>query len=355
MNTPNPTPKRVIFLDRDGTINIDHGYVHRVSDWDFAPLAPEALKNLSDAGYTLVVVSNQAGVGDGRFTEQEVNTLHQHMEKLLGQTGVTLDAIVYCPHHRDSGCNCRKPNPGLLQEIENAIGPIDCSQSWMIGDKESDIEFGKNINAKTALIRCDYWTPETLDVKPDLVCDSLHQFADTITQKTTRFNRSNWHNEKILTPAEAEQVADELRSKGKRLVTTNGSFDLLHAGHLDQLEEARKQGDILFVGVNTDAAVIAAKGPGRPLIPEEARAAMLAALTCVDYVVLMPGSYAEEPMLSLLESVKPHTQVNGPDYGNPTTWTEWETMQKHHTKGHSIKKINDFSTSNIVKKIRESR
>ena len=96
--------------------------MHRVSDWDFAPLAPEALKNLSDAGYTLVVVSNQAGVGDGRFTEQEVDTLHQHMEKLLGQTGVTLDTIVYCPHHRDSGCNCRKPNPGLLQKIENAKG-----------------------------------------------------------------------------------------------------------------------------------------------------------------------------------------------------------------------------------------
>lgn len=167
-----------------------------------------------------------------------------------------------------------------------------------------------------------------------------------------KFDRSNWRNEKILSPSQASEVAQRLRAKGKKLVTTNGSFDLLHVGHLDQLEEARKQGDVLFVGINGDIPVMAAKGSSRPLIPEEARAALLAALSCVDFVVIMPGSYAEEPMLSLLETVKPHVQVNGPDYGPPSSWIEWPTMKKHGTEGYQIAKRNDFSTSAIVAKIR---
>ena len=166
------------------------------------------------------------------------------------------------------------------------------------------------------------------------------------------FDRTNWRHEKIVTPGEAARIAARLRAEGRRLVTTNGSFDLLHAGHLDQLEEARRQGDALFVGVNTDAAVRAAKGPHRPLISEEARAALLAALTCVDYVMIMPGSYAEEPMLSLLESVLPHVHVNGPDYGPPRHWVEWPSMQKHQTNGHTVLRRNDLSTSALIHRIR---
>ncbi len=168
------------------------------------------------------------------------------------------------------------------------------------------------------------------------------------------FDRSNWHNDIVLSPEQAAEKAIEQRALGKKIVTTNGSFDLLHIGHLDQLEEARGQGDILFVGINTDASIAAAKGPSRPLIPEPARAAMLAALKCVDYVVIMTGSYAEEPMLSLLEYVKPDVQVNGPDYGDPSTWVEWPTMEKYGTQGYCIQKRNQFSTSQIVKKIQNS-
>jgi len=138
------------------------------------------------------------------------------------------------------------------------------------------------------------------------------------------------------------------------IVTTNGSFDILHAGHLDQLEEARRQGDALFVGINTDAAIRAAKGPSRPLISEEARAAMLAALACVDHVVLMPGSHAEEPMRTLLPAVQPHVHVNGPDYGEPSTWIEWPVMQMYGTRGYTITRRNDFSTSAIVRRICET-
>lgn len=165
------------------------------------------------------------------------------------------------------------------------------------------------------------------------------------------FDRTHWRNEKIISPEEAANIATRLRAEGRRLVTTNGSFDLVHAGHLDQLEEARKQGDVLFVGINTDSAIRNAKGPSRPLIPEEARMAMLAALICVDYVVIMRGSYAEEPMLSLLENVRPQVHVNGPDYGDPTGWVEWPVMLKYGTRGYTIRRRNDFSTSKIVQKI----
>jgi rfaE bifunctional protein nucleotidyltransferase chain/domain len=166
------------------------------------------------------------------------------------------------------------------------------------------------------------------------------------------FDSTNWRTEKIIDPDEAGPVADRLRAEGKRLVTTNGSFDLLHAGHLDQLEEAKAQGDVLFVGINADSAVMAAKGSRNPWLPEEVRAALLAALACVDYVVIMPGSYAEEPMRSLLETVRPHVHVNGPDYGKPETWIERPTMERLGTTGHTIHLRNNMSTSALVARIR---
>lgn len=156
----------------------------------------------------------------------------------------------------------------------------------------------------------------------------------------------------MISPVMAHDVALRLRAEGKRLVTTNGSFDLLHAGHLDQLEEARRQGDVLFVGLNIDRAVRAAKGESRPLLPEEARAAMLAALACVDYVILMPGTYQEEPMKTLLPAVRPHVHVNGPDYGTPTNWVEWPVMKTFGIEGYVVPRRNDLSTSAIVRKIK---
>lgn len=168
-----------------------------------------------------------------------------------------------------------------------------------------------------------------------------------------KLDPTNWRTDKILEADQATEVAARLRGEGRRLVTTNGSFDLLHVGHLDQLEEAKAQGDLLFVGINADQAVKAAKGPSRPLLPEEARAAMLAALACVDYVVIMRGGYSEEPMRSLLETVQPQVHVNGPDYGAQETWTEWPVMERFQTVGHTIRYRNEISTSALVEKIRQ--
>lgn len=165
------------------------------------------------------------------------------------------------------------------------------------------------------------------------------------------FDTTNWRTEKILTAEEAAKKAAELRDSGQKLVTVNGSFDILHAGHLDQLEEAKKQGDALFVGVNSDESIREGKGENRPFIPEQARAAMLAALACVDYVVIIDAPYSKVQDI-LIDTVQPQVHVNGPDYGKPETWIEWPAMQKYGTVGFRVKVRNTLSTSELVKKIK---
>lgn len=162
----------------------------------------------------------------------------------------------------------------------------------------------------------------------------------------------HWRYEKILTLEKARQKADELREQGKKLVTMNGSFDLLHAGHLDFLEEAKRQGDVLFVGVNSDESVKSGKGPHRPIVPEMERMALLAALECVDYVVKIEGKYEDEPHSSLLPAIQPQVHVNGEDYGPVETWIEWPAMQQFGTQPYMVKRRPNLATSDIIEKIK---
>lgn len=168
-----------------------------------------------------------------------------------------------------------------------------------------------------------------------------------------KFDERNWRREKILTLAEASQQAARWRAARKKLVTVNGSFDILHAGHLDQMEEAKRQGDVLFVGINSDASIKEEKGPDRPFVASSARAALLAALICVDYVIIIDAPYAEVPNI-LIDTVQPHVHVNGPDYGAPATWIEWPAMQKYGTRGYTAARRNDLSATNLVAKIRRA-
>lgn len=168
------------------------------------------------------------------------------------------------------------------------------------------------------------------------------------------FDTTNWRMEKVKTLAEAAQIAARLKGEGKKLVTVNGSFDILHAGHLDQLEEAKKRGDVLFVGLNSDKSVREGKGSNRPYLPEQARAALLAALACVDYVTIVAAPYDGGVPQALIRALKPAVHVNGPDYGSPETWLEWEAMQEVGAKGFTARRRNDLSTSELVKRIREA-
>lgn len=174
--------RNVIFLDRDGTINVDHGYVHSRDQWEFTVRAPAALKKLQEAGYALGVITNQSGIARGLYTAADMRALHEYMSAELAREGVTIDAIAFCPHDRDSTCDCRKPMPGMAKHIEEQIGAIDYATSWTIGDKTADMEFGHATGTKTALIRSQYWKEEELTTQPNIIADSLWEAVEAIVQ-----------------------------------------------------------------------------------------------------------------------------------------------------------------------------
>jgi len=138
------------------------------------------------------------------------------------------------------------------------------------------------------------------------------------------------------------QLATTLRAKGKRIVTINGSFDILHNGHLHILNEARQRGDILIVGLNSDVSVKSYKGPTRPIVPERARAEMLLALRMVDYVHI----FDESDPIAFLKEIKPDVHVNGSEYGE--NCIEGETVRRAGGEIHIVNRIPGLSTSRII-------
>jgi D-glycero-D-manno-heptose 1,7-bisphosphate phosphatase len=140
--------RRAVFLDRDGTINVEKEYLHLVADFEFIPGVPQALKKLQDAGFLLVVVTNQSGVARGYYSLEDVDNLHRHMCAELRRYAVALDGIYVCPHHPTEGlppynteCDCRKGRPGMLLQAAHDLG-ICLENSYMIGDKVSDSDAG---------------------------------------------------------------------------------------------------------------------------------------------------------------------------------------------------------------------
>ena len=182
-------PQPVIFLDRDGTVNVDHGYLHRIGDWQFIDAAPEAVRSLRDAGFAIALVTNQSGVGRGYFTLDAVRALHDYVQQQLAQHDTRFDAIAICPHRPSDGCMCRKPRTAMAMDIERQLGDsIAYSQSWTIGDKISDIEFGSNLGTHTALLHSRYWDEAPRSSPPDLIAESLYEATQVILQRLTTEN-----------------------------------------------------------------------------------------------------------------------------------------------------------------------
>lgn len=176
--------RRVAFLDRDGTINSDHaqGYVAKIEDWQLAPHAAEGLVLLQSAGFALAVITNQSGIARHLYTTADMRAVHDHMTEELATHNIVLDAIAFCPHDRDSTCDCHKPMPGMAKHVEEQIGPINYTLSWTIGDKIADLQFGHGLGTQTALIQSKYWESDKLPVTPDLVVTSLFDAAQHIVK-----------------------------------------------------------------------------------------------------------------------------------------------------------------------------
>jgi D-glycero-D-manno-heptose 1,7-bisphosphate phosphatase len=154
--------QRAVFLDRDGTINVEKDYLYKTEDFEFIPGAQEAIKKLKGAGFLVIVVSNQSGVARGFFDEDAVNQLHQHIQDELIDYGTSIDDFYFCPHHPDKGmgaykldCNCRKGKPGMLLQAALEHN-LDLQHSFMVGDKLADIEAGKRAGCESLLVLTGY-------------------------------------------------------------------------------------------------------------------------------------------------------------------------------------------------------
>jgi D-glycero-D-manno-heptose 1,7-bisphosphate phosphatase len=165
------------FLDRDGVLNIDRGYTFKPGDLALIPTAAAALRLLNEAGYYVLVVSNQSGVARGFFSEAAVKSFNAHLQEVLRGEGAHIDAFYYCPHHPDGAvkelaiaCRCRKPQPGMLEQAARDR-PIDLDRSFLIGDKDDDLAAARAFHIRG--VKFDAKT----DTLEDLVRKQLAQSA----------------------------------------------------------------------------------------------------------------------------------------------------------------------------------
>jgi len=167
--------KQAVFLDRDGTINIEKDYLYRVEDFEFTDGAIQGIRLLNDAGFLVIVVTNQSGVARGYYDEADVEHLHHHIDELLRSAGARVDAWYYCPHHTagnlpyNQDCLCRKPLPGMLLKAASDHA-IDLTRSWMVGDKTADIQAGLAAGCKPVLVLTGYGISDSHDLPLDVPC-----------------------------------------------------------------------------------------------------------------------------------------------------------------------------------------
>lgn len=180
-----------VFLDRDGTILDDTGYPSRFDQVRILPASFAAIRRLNEAGFPVIVVTNQSGVGRGFLTEEELLLLHRDLASALAARGARIDAFYYCPHYSLSSdpryrirCSCRKPLPGLGRRAETDLG-LDLPRSFMVGDKVDDVNFGRALGATPVLVltgygreaRCALAAQSAL---PDLVAADIGEAVDRI-------------------------------------------------------------------------------------------------------------------------------------------------------------------------------
>lgn len=182
-----------VFLDRDGTINEEKNYLHRIEDFQFIDGSCEAIKKFNQAGYLVLVVTNQSGVARGYFSLEDVEILHQHMAERLAAADAHVDGFYICPHHPEAGqgefqrvCSCRKGEPGMLLKAAKEHG-IDLGRSYMVGDKEADIEAGEKAGCSSLLVLTGYGNETAQVISPERAkrFADLKQAADYICRQKT--------------------------------------------------------------------------------------------------------------------------------------------------------------------------
>ena len=275
--------KKAIFLDRDGTINVEKDYIYKSEDLVFEEGSIEALKTFKNLGYILIVVSNQSGIARGYFTEEDLNIFNNNMNEILKKNGVEITEFYCCPHHPDGigeykkVCECRKPNNKM---IEDAIKKYNIARekSYMIGDKTSDIGAGLKSNLKTVLVKTGYGLKdmEKIDKNETLVCENLKDFSEILkreklndllfeefskkvqiknvvmdSRKVTEgslffaINNGNSYVKDILDKGVSLVIADNTDVKDERIVKVSNTIATMQ----DLATKYRKKLDIQVIGI----------------------------------------------------------------------------------------------------------
>ena len=183
--------KRCVILDRDGTINKEQDYLSDPEELELLQGTIEGLKLLKELALSLIIVTNQSGIGRGYFDWNTATIINDKLCKMLEKEGVHIDGIYVCPHRPEDNCLCRKPNPGLIDKAARELG-FDPRKSYLIGDKACDIDLAKNVGAKSFLVRTGYGKLHEEDehLKPDYIVDNVKQAAEVIQSLSGKNNVS---------------------------------------------------------------------------------------------------------------------------------------------------------------------
>jgi len=179
--------RRAAFLDRDGTIGEELGYVNHIDRFQIFPFAAEAIRQLNEAQIPVIVVTNQSGIARNIFPESLVHEVHKKMVAELAKGGAWIDAIYYCPHKTEDNCVCRKPNPGLLLQAQREHA-LDLAASWIVGDRYGDLEMGHAAGTRGILVMSGYGRGEyelhhaSWPRKPDVLAENLTEAVRRILQ-----------------------------------------------------------------------------------------------------------------------------------------------------------------------------
>ena len=180
-----PKKRRAVFLDRDGTISEEMGYVNHLSRFIIFPYAAAAIRRLNHAGLPVIVVTNQSGVARDFFPESLIDRVHHKMKAELAAAGARVDAIYYCPHIRDNNCTCRKPIPGML-DLAAREHALDLADSVLVSDRYDDISMGQSVGCHSILVLSGYGRGEyeyhrrAWPRQPDHVVENLAAAVDLI-------------------------------------------------------------------------------------------------------------------------------------------------------------------------------